>query len=247
MSEGRRRRGIPGTLGPGALGIDTQPRRGRVGEPNVLSDAAIPNQLSTEVVRPTSVRTSVLSGTREAIPAGMPSGTVTAKRRTGIPSLTTLLFLGFVALTAFRLFGQFVDSFPPADPLPTNAAPAATTPGPGGTAAPVAPGAITFGTASDGECGVTGEGVLFTEGTDVWWSAHMSALQGADAGAVVIVHRNDREIERQVVPAEPDLGDWDVLCSSNPVEQHIGGSYRLEVWDDDIAVLLAAGEYTLSG
>lgn len=237
MSESRRPRGILNTLGTGKLGARGQARPARVGDPNVLSDAAIPNRLSTEAVRPTSTggRTSdTAPGPLPAIPRPAPGALPgsTQGRRLRIPSLSTLIFLGFVAITAFRIFGEFAEGFSPGS-------------SPGGPSA-TAPGMIAFGTASDGDCGVTGEAVAFAEGTEVWWSAKLSAMQPAEAAAVVVIRRDDRQIERQDVPADEALGDWDVLCSTEPIAQHIGGTYRVEVWDAQVKLLLAVGEYRLS-
>lgn len=226
----------------------------RVGEPNVLSNAARPNLLSSEVrsvtgalpgsrgwtgqtAPPVQRRSNAMATTPIAVPTQRAGQ---ARRRTGLLSLQTVIFFGFVIFTAFRFLGQMGGG---------SAEPAFTTPanGPGDTPAAVTPGSITFGTASDGKCGVTGAATLFAEGTDVWWSAQLSTLQKPDATAVVVVLRNLREISREKVPADPTLGTWDVLCSSSPVEQHIGGSYVVEVWNGDESDLLASGEYSLTG
>lgn len=236
MSEDRLQRGTPGRPGRGALGGRGQVGRGSAGELNVISGAATPNRLSTESAAPTGA----LSGTRQVTPGGsLPVGATPARRRISIPSLPTLIFLGFVAITAFRIFGEVVDQF-----LPT--APGTTSSATGPASVPTAPGAILFGTGSDEDCGVTGEGVRFQVGTDVYWSAMLSAEQAADAGAVVIVRRDDQEVEREEVPPDESFGVWDQLCSGAPVADDGSGSYRVEVWDEDLAVMLAAGTYLLS-
>ena len=236
MSEDRPQPGIPGRPGSGAPGSRERGRRGSAGEPNVISGVATPNRLSTESAAPTGA----LSGTRQVTPGDTrPVGATPARRRIPIPSLPTLIFLGFVAITAFRIFGEVADQL-----LPT--APGTTSPAAGPASVPTAPGAILFGTGSDEDCGVTGEGVRFQPGTDVYWSAMLSEEQAADAGAVVIVRRDDQEVEREEVPPDESFGVWDQLCSGAPVAHDGSGSYRVEVWDEDVAVMLAAGTYTLS-
>ena len=236
MSEDRPQQGIPGRPGRGALGGRGQVRRGSAGEPNVISGAATPNRLSTESAAPTGA----LSGTRQAPPGGtLPVGATPARRRIPIPSLATLIFLGFLAITAFRIIGEVVDQFLPTAPEATNAAT-----GPGSF--PTAPGAILFGTASDEDCGITGAGVRFDAGTDVYWSALLSAEQAPDAGAVVIVRRDDQQVEREEVPPDESFGAWDQLCSGAPVVDVGSGGYRVEVWDEHATVMLAAGTYTIA-
>jgi hypothetical protein len=150
-----------------------------------------------------------------------------------LANVPTLIFLGFVALTAFRILGEMAEQGQPASP--GSSAPAATV-----------PGRIAFGTAAGDDCEVVGEAVEFVEGEDVWWSAKLSTVQAADAAALVIIKRNGAVIDREHVPAEPEFGTWDALCSSEPVVQHIAGLYRVEVWNDPMTELLAAGDYVLS-
>jgi hypothetical protein len=237
-----RRLSRPGQLAYGAVPMTDDPRRRirltrpvkparRVGEPNVLSDAAVPNRLSTMPERPTGVQVAARPAT-ETWPA---TGTATPKARMRLPSFGTIIFLGFPAITAFRLFGQFVGGL--ASPTPT---PAIVTPG-----QPVEPGSIIFGTGSDGACGVTGSDKEFAAGTEVWWSATLSNEQEPDAEVVVIVSRDDVQIEREDVPADASVGTWSVLCSSGPVDAADAGTYRVEVWDVSLKQLHAAGEYRL--
>jgi hypothetical protein len=229
MSEDRPRRSTRGSRRSAA-----RSQQGSVGQPNQLSDAAAPNRLSVE----STPGTGALAGTRQGTLAG-PGGTALAPpRRWQIPSLSTLLFLGFVALTAIRLVGAAVEDALPATPAPTTlvAAP---------SGAPE-PGPITFGTGSDGDCGVVEAAARFDAGTDVWWSAELATEQPASADAVVIVLRNGVRVDREYVAPDESVGVWGVLCSTVPVAQKIAGTYRVEVWDGEMTVLHAAGEYELA-
>lgn len=154
-------------------------------------------------------------------------------RLSALANLPTLIFLGFVVMTAFRIFGEMAEQALPGQP--TGSPPAASAPGP-----------ITFGTAAGEDCEVTGAAATFDEGDEVWWSAALSAVQPADADALVIIKRNGAVIDREEVPAEPELGTWEVLCSTEPVGRSTAGRYRVEVWNGEMTELLAAGDYVLS-
>jgi hypothetical protein len=113
MTDGGTRLGIRTRLGTGA----SNPA-GRVGEPNVLSDAAIPNRLSSEVARPANVSTLVQAPTARPVTPGVlrsssgPTAPVPVDPEpTGRRPLTfqTLIVIGFVLLTLFRLLSQFLD------------------------------------------------------------------------------------------------------------------------------------------
>lgn len=212
-------------------------------QPNVLSDVATPNRLSAESAgnsgglpgtqasnaRATSTQANVTPvGGRGIV---VPPGTA-GRAGMRLPGLSTLIFLGFLALTAFRIVGEFVEG---------NA-----TPTPDATSAASASGPVTFGTGTTEDCDVIGAGVEFDEGTDVWWSAKMSTVQPPAAAAVVIILRNGVQISREDVPADDSVGSWDVLCSSGPVVQHTKGRYRVEVWNGFRTRVLAAGDYVLS-
>lgn len=238
MSDEGRRQGFRG--GPGEGTSSGAPvRAGSVPQPNVLSDASAPNRLSTE----TAPNAGGRGGTQASVtPASgpqvnsrgsaVPAVLGPSRARLRLPGLSTLIFLGFVALTAFRIFGEFVEQ---------NAVPT-----PAGTSATFPPGPITFGTGITEDCDVIGTGVEFDEGADVWWSATMSTLQPPAADAVVIVLRDGVQISREDVPADDTLGSWDVLCSSGPVVEDISGRYRVEVWNGFRTRVLAAGEYVIS-
>jgi hypothetical protein len=242
MNDDDRQQGLRGRIRPGR----PQPAR-RVGEPNVLTGAAVPNQLSGQTGQPANVTTGTRPGAPRAQPVPVqasaapatpardrviPQGETPAGGRQ-LPAIPTLIFLGFVGLTAFRMLGQFLES---AGPDPTLA--------PGATAA--APGPVRFGTEPNDDCSVSGEAATFPAGEDVWWSAELATRQDAKATVVVIVLRDGSELEREVVPPDDSGTDWSVLCSGAPVSDAEGGTYRVEVWSEDVTVLHAAGEYTVA-
>jgi len=241
MDENGRRRGSPDPLYAVEPGPARRATRGKLGDPNVLSDAATPNRLSSEVARPTGV----LGGTRDAVPGSLrPAGSAArARRRT--PSFTTLLFFGFLVFTALRFAGQLFSQSTPA-PLATTT-PEAATPGPGPTDTPISVGTVAFGTASDGSCGVTGLGVVFSAGTAVWWSAELKSPRSGDSGASVIVRRDGNEISSEKMPPAEPAETWDLLCSTAPVAETGAGTYAVEVWDLGMNALLARGVYRVSG
>lgn len=205
-------------------------RTQRVGEPNVLSDAATPNTLSSMGGRPASVQV----GTREGSAGWLSTGTTVNKSRTRFPSIGTLIFLGFLAITGFRLVGEFVRGLPAETPVATSpAAPGQTT----------EPGSIVFGSSSDGNCGVSGMQDEFAPGAEVWWTATLSTQQQPDAEVVVIVRLDGAEVDREAVPPDPSFGVWSVLCSGKPITESSPGLYRVEIWDPAITTLQAVGGY----
>lgn len=206
---------------------------GRVGEPNVLSDAATPNQLSGIVTRPPNVQIGAREGSETWLATG-----AAAPARSGVrlPSFGTVIFLGFLAITGFRLLGEFVQGLEQQTPGPTT---------PAGPAQE--PGTILFGTKTDGDCGVLETGTAFTAGAEVWWSAELATVQAPDAAVVVIVRRDGTEVDREDVPPDESFGRWSVLCSGAPVIETVAGTYRVEVWDEAVTTLHAAGEYRLAG
>lgn len=209
----------------------------RAGEPNVLSDAATPNTLSTGPVRRTTPpgptpqvnESSLAPGSRATAAPSTP-----AARRTGLrlPSFGTVIFLGFLAITGFRLIGEFVRGLDLESPAPISTG-----------EQPVVAGTMVFGIGSDGDCGVVGRARQFGPGTEVWWSALLSTEQSPDAEVVIIVRRDGAEISREDVPADPSFGTWSVLCSSKPIVDSSEGLYRVEVWDKGVTTLHAVGEF----
>ncbi|MEO5703769.1 MAG: hypothetical protein ABIZ52_03630 [Candidatus Limnocylindrales bacterium] len=221
MSEDRRRRRSRG----GAVG--------RVGEPNVLSDAARPNELSGTVTRPANIQV----GAREGSESWLSTGATAPKPRIRLPSFGTLIFFGFLALTGFRLLNEFVDGLADQTPAPTT---------PAGPTESARPGPITFGTDTDDDCAVLQVGVEFQEGTDIWWSAELATVQAPDASVVIIVRRDGTQVDREDVPPDASFGKWSVLCSGAPVVESGPGVYRVEVWDQSVTTLHAAGGYRLT-
>jgi hypothetical protein len=219
----------------------------RVGEPNVLSDAATPNVLSTQTRRPQPLAVGPMQSATFAPTAPRPqanegwlaTGQAAPARRVRLPSVGTLIFLGFVAITAVRLLGQFASGITG----PTTE-PAVTAPADPGSVVP--PGPVTFGTGQGTDCDVTGVTAEFDRNTDVWWSAQLSTVQSAEASAVVIVRKGGEEVHRELVPPDTSFGEWSVLCAGEPLTLHEPGTYRLEVWNKEETVLHAAGEYVVS-
>ncbi len=107
MSDDSRRPGVRGRSGTSASARPTL-----VGQPNVLSDSATPNRLSTQTARPAAllVGRAAAGPARTSTPAA-PIGTTT--RRRGIRlSLSTLIFLGFLILTVLRIIGEMASRAP---------------------------------------------------------------------------------------------------------------------------------------
>jgi hypothetical protein len=202
----------------------------RVGEPNVLSDAAVPNTLSTSPAPPARAQPATRSGSESWLATG--TAAPAAGRR--LPSFGTLIFLVFLAITGFRLFGEFIRGLE-ATPTPAIVAPGQA----------VVPGSIVFGTQSDGDCGVEDRGYEFAPGTEVWWSARLSSEQAPDAEVVVVVGRDGAEVGREDVPADTSVGTWSVLCSGKPVDAVDPGTYRVELRDASGTVVHAVGEFRL--
>ena len=213
----------------------------RVGEPNVLSNQATPNVLSTEgsPARAPASAGAVAPATAPARPAAARPVTVTDRtpppasaeapaRTLRAPSLSTIIFVGFLLFTAARFIGNF--GADEADPT--------TAPGPADV------GVITFGLGLGDDCKLLEPAETFGRSDEVWWRAEMILEQDADAEVVVRAYHDEGQIERYEVPPEPEFGDWDVLCAGEPIGANQAGAYRVEVWDGAEKVLLATGVYT---
>ena len=238
MTDDTKRRGIRTRFGTGA----SNPA-GQVGQPNVLTGAATPNRLSSEVARPVNVSTVTqapttrLAATTTVRPGATPFDPDAPPTGRRAPTLQTLIVIGFLVLTGVRLAGQFLEGA--GSDAPSATPPTATlAPAPG-------PGSVIFGTGLSQFCGVTDRADAFTAGTDVWWSAELSTVQEPDAEVVVIVRRGSVEVQRETVPPEPSAGKWLLLCAGEPVVEKALGAYRVEVWDADVTELQASGEYRL--
>lgn len=164
------------------------------------------------------------------IPTEAPSGDTPARGRR-LPSFGTLLFIAFAIYWAVRAFGNA--GFGGADPT--------TAPAPGGGGAV---GVVTFGTGLDDDCLLARTADRFPIAADVWWRADLNSEQAADAAVVVRSYRDEGQIDRREVPAEPGFGVWDVLCAGEPVPGYQAGVYRVEVWDATESMLLAVGGYS---
>lgn len=180
---------------------------------------------------------NIQTGTRDGSDRWLATGTTAPRPRVRLPSFGTLIFFGFLAITGFRLLGEFVQGL-------AEETPAVTSPAEPGQASE--PGSILFGTKSDGSCGVHETGLEFEQGTNVWWSAELSTMQAPDVAVVVIVRRDGAEVDREDVPPDPTVGRWSVLCSGDPVVETLPGVYRVEVWDATVTTLHAVGEYRLT-
>lgn len=202
----------------------------------MLTDAAIPNTLSQMGGRPASVQVGTRPGPTGSSTPWLATGATTARPRSRV-SLGTVIFLGFLAITGFRLVGEFVRGLQTERPVVTSPADAGQAP---------EAGAIVFGSSSDGNCGVSGSKDTFAPGSEVWWTANLSIKQGPDASVVVITRRDGAELERETIPPDPSIGAWAVLCSGKPITQWTPGLYRVEVWDPAITTLLSVGEYRIA-
>ncbi|HET7182591.1 MAG TPA: hypothetical protein VFI15_10200 [Candidatus Limnocylindrales bacterium] len=238
-----------------------------VGAPNVLSNQATPNQLSTmgspsrgtaPGSTPAAPRSHVVSPTTRTLPSRpMPVQAGTAVGRTSQPSddrferprrrptLGTLIFIGFVIFWAARAFGN-IDlggtTGPTSPPRPTAAVQRTAVPAP---TIDSSPGKVVFGESvtNDG-CDLEHVADRFTLGIDVWWQAEMIRVVPADATVVYVATRDGQEVDRDTVPPDPDFGSWKVLCGGSPVPGYQPGTYRVEIWNEAETELLSSGVYT---
>ena len=216
----------------------------RVGQPNVLSNQAIPNRLSTQGVPARSSSTSNHASPPRPVQVGQPAigrpagasraptpapGEAGRPRSVRLPSLGTLLTIGFILFWATRVIGNIGND----EESPT------TTAGAGG---PVA-GVISFGTGLGDGCDLTGVASRFAASTDVWWCAELRTSQPEDVTVVVRAYRDEGQIERYEIPPEQGTGRWEILCPGEAITARQTGSYRVEVWDEPEQVLLAVGTF----
>jgi hypothetical protein len=150
-------------------------------------------------------------------------------------SFSTLIFLAFAALTAFRFIGQMAGE-PGATPRPTTRPNVEST----------APGPITFGIKQNDNCEIEFPATRFATGSEVRWVAQLSEFQAPDAAVVVLYLRGGSRINREEVPPDPSLGKWDTLCSGDPVIESSDGHYIIEIWNEDLTMLLARGGYDVA-
>jgi hypothetical protein len=223
-------------------------------QPNVLSNAAEPNRLSTQstglapnIPGRNQAPTGVVPQNRLLAPgsaarAAVPADTRFERPARRAPSLSRIIFIGFLLVTGFRLAGSLLGGLAPSQAVPT-AAPQLV------RGSDIEPGAVAFGIAADGTCGILGAGTLFNGATDVWWSANLDrGLVGASESLLVIEKRNGVVIE-QAATSVSDLGRYgsSVVCAIKPVGHATVGTYVLQVWDAAQTQLLASGAYTIGG
>jgi len=243
MSQQRRRR------------LQATPAPRRAGEPNVLSNQATPNQLSTmgsakrtpgapnvpSSARAQPVRAAPASGRStvgwpSTVPATRPTAPKEAEeapRTRRLPSFGTLLFIAFVIYWLARALGSADFALPGQTTAPAQ----------GGIVSGTV-GVVTFGRGLDDACSLEQPGDSFERGAQVWWRAELTEAQGADVAVVVRAYRDEGRIDRYEIPPEPELGTWDVLCAGEPVRGYQTGAYRVEIWDAPEQTLLAVGGYT---
>lgn len=244
--------------------LRSTPAPRRVGEPNVLSNQAIPNRLSTiagagrpanptmgPTATPSRPRSTASTTARQSPGApALPRPSVadgdseTRRRALTLPSLRSLLFIGFLVLAAARFFnGVGSGEVDPTTAPRTSAGPQATL----GALPTVdsSPGKVVFGESitNDG-CKLTRSGTLFVTGIDIWWQAETTRVVGADESVVYIAMRDGVEFEHETIPPDPDVGAWSILCAGQPVAGSWPGLYRVEIRDEAEGELLSSGEYT---
>ena len=210
----------------------------------MLSNQATPNRLSTmggaaRVAKPTvgptaaRPRTTVARDDDEA-----PS------RRLTLPSLRSLLVIGFLVLSAARFFdGAGSGDVGPTTPPRASAGPQATL----GARPTVesSPGKVVFGESiTDSGCDLTRSGTLFLTGIDIWWQAETTRIVRADETVVYVATRDGVEFEHETIPPDPDIGAWSILCAGQPVAGSWPGLYRVEIRGEAKGELLSSGEYT---
>jgi hypothetical protein len=165
------------------------------------------------------------------------------------PTLGTVIFIGFVIFWAARLFGN-VDlggvTGPTASARATPRATAAAQVSFGPFPTPhAAPGGIAFGEEADSAgCDLEKRGTRFTTSVDVWWEAEMVHVIPADATVVYIEKHDNVEVDRQMVPPDPDVGAWSRFCGGGPTAGYQPGVYRIEIWNEGETELLSSGSFT---
>lgn len=227
-------------------------------QPNVLTDEAQPNVLSTQATGRAPGTTS-WAGTsdravapNQVLPARRPVGAQSVRaqaiadsrfepRARRGPSLTSVIVIGFLLVTAFRVIGALAGPF--FSGQPAQSVPPITIGG-----ALLEAGSIAFGISSDNQCGLDHVQSTFHPGADVSWSAHLArSLTSGEVSVEVIVIRNGVEIERSTV-LRRDLGarGTDVVCSIRARSDNVIGSYVIQLRDASGSRVLASGKYSLS-
>jgi hypothetical protein len=216
--------------------------------PNTLSEEARPNVLSigTPVAtgRPGGPAPTPATAARTPATTAPTGWTQTPTRRAaqsrGNPLRGLFLFLVFVfvAIARFANLGSDFGSGPFGD-QPTTA-PAAEEP----TNVPNN-GFIDFGTSLGNDCALSHLNAVFPVGTRVYWWAHLALTQRPDQTVAWFLTFDDVEIDKGTGPSDHPTGTWDGICGDQPLIDQGSGTYRLELWEADKTVLLAAGTYEL--
>jgi hypothetical protein len=222
--------------------------------PNVLTDETRPNTLSTQstgtapaaagrAVAPTAATASnrfAIANPSARLPATADSRFETRGRRA--PSLATIIIVGFLVVTAFRVIGALAGRLVP-DQASVPTAPAFV------EGSSIRQGGISFGTATDGLCGIAGIATGFTSGTDIWWSAHLvRSLEDPIEAIVLKVVHDGVDIEDDTTSGR-DLGanGSAVVCAVKPRDDTTPGQYIVQLWDGAQRQILASGEFRISG
>ena len=121
------------------------------------------------------------------------------------------------------------------------------TPEPGASIVPTATvlkgGKVTFGTGVVGQCSLVGLATTFAGPKDVWWRAELGSRVSVAADAVMLTLRDDVQVDRQILAADPGRGPWTSRCATAPLTQTSVGAYRIEIWDQAHVTEYAVGAF----
>jgi hypothetical protein len=258
MAGGNRRATGDGTAGPfSILSVDGSP----LPRPNVLTDAAVPNRLSTQMRSdpgPGSTATADVWSSRPQLARGAPG--LPRRPTRSRPQLSSFIFVVLLVFGFLRSIGAFSGSEPPtatpAPPRPTSQAAhvTATPTSQAGrvTATPtslrITPAAVLFGTGRPIDCQPTELGTLFPLHTPVYWGAIFTTNLSHDTKVEWRLYHDDQLLSFSLGPTRIPGGFWDRICADDPLAPEDGGTYRLEVWIWNLKPieLLASGEFVLS-
>jgi hypothetical protein len=226
----------------------------RVGEPNVLSDQAIPNRLST-MGKPGGIASPAAAPNRPTTqPVLAPSQPISRSqpdpRIEQAPRPRRRFSPGALITVAFVIFAvaRFLNNLDLGGAAGTGPPLATTEPRPSLLARPTidsSPGLVVFGeSVTANGCDLEHVAVRFRAGIDIWWQAEMSHLVDADATVVYVATRDGLEVDREVLPPDPEVGEWTVLCGGRPVPGYVPGEYRIEIRNEAETEVLSSGTFT---
>ncbi|HJP89484.1 MAG TPA: hypothetical protein VJ850_10665 [Candidatus Limnocylindrales bacterium] len=249
--------------------LRAQPSARPVGAPNVLSNQATPNRLSTMGTTgggiPAASAGPAKAATRPVVgSAPLPRPTIATGRPATVggraappsatddrferpsrrPKLGTIITIGFVIFWALRFFNSSGIGGGGSTPTPraSTRPPVTLAPRPTPHAAK---GQVVFGEEADSSsCGLDKRSTRFTIAVEVYYEAEMEHVVAADATVVIIEKHDNVEIDRQEVPPDPDVGAWARFCGGGPVAGYQTGVYRLEIWNEAQTELLSSGSFT---